>query len=138
MESTRRFPERKLRPQINEEKSSVTYPENLHFLGFRFRVKVGNRVEIMLSAKTQAKLLTKVRELTPRSWGQSLRACCDELSEYFQGWMGHFRICTEEGATEFRRYDAHLRRRLRAIIIHQKKRERFLYRHLVKRGASPR
>jgi hypothetical protein len=32
---------------------------------------VGN----MLSAKTQAKLLTKVRELTPRSWGQSLRAC---------------------------------------------------------------
>jgi hypothetical protein len=28
--------------------------------------------------------------------------------------------------------------RLRAIIIHQKKRARFLYRHLVKRGASPR
>jgi RNA-directed DNA polymerase len=138
MESTRRFLERKLRLQISEEKSSVSYPENVHFLGFRFRVKVGNRVEIMLCAKTQAKLLTKVRELTPRSWGQSLRTCFDELSEYFQGWMGHFRICTEEGATEFRRYDAHLRRRLRAIIIHQKKRERFLYRHLVKRGASPR
>jgi RNA-directed DNA polymerase len=52
--------------------------------------------------------------------------------------MGHFRICTEEGASEFREFDAHLRRRLRAIIIHQKKRARFLYRHLVKRGASPR
>ena len=52
--------------------------------------------------------------------------------------MGHFRICTEEGAIEFQRYDAHLRRRLRAIIIHQKNKARFLYRHLVKRGASPR
>ena len=52
--------------------------------------------------------------------------------------MGHFRICTEEGASEFREFDAHLRRRLRAIIIHQKKRARFFYRHLVKREASPR
>jgi len=35
--------------------------------------------------------------------------------------MGHFRICTEEGASEFR-----------------EKRARFFYRHLLKRGASPR
>jgi RNA-directed DNA polymerase len=138
MQSTRRFLERKLRLQINEEKSSVTRPEKVHFLGFRFRVQQANRVDVMLSAKTQAKLLTKVGELTPRTWGQSLQACFDELSEYFQGWMGHFRICTEEGANEFRRYDAHLRRRLRAIIIHHKKTARFLYHHLVKRGASPR
>jgi len=61
MESTRRFLESKLRLQINEEKSSVTCPEKVHFLGFRFRVQQANRVEVMLSAKTQAKLLTKVR-----------------------------------------------------------------------------
>ncbi len=104
MESTRRFLENKLRLQINEEKSSVTRPEGVHFLGFRFRIRGGNRVEVMLSAKTRARLLTRVRELTPRSWGQSLRACFDELNEYFRGWIGHFRICTEEGATEFQRY----------------------------------
>jgi RNA-directed DNA polymerase len=90
------------------------------------------------ATKTQARLSTKIRELTPRSWGQSLKACFEELNEYCRGWIGHFRICTEEGASEFREFDAHLRRRLRAIIIHQKKRARFLYRHLVKRGASPR
>ena len=33
--------------------------------------------------------------------------------------------------------DAHIRRRLRAIVIHQKKRPRFLYRHLVSRGVPP-
>jgi group II intron reverse transcriptase/maturase len=36
MSSTRRFLEAKLRLQINEAKSSVTQPENVHFLGFRF------------------------------------------------------------------------------------------------------
>ena len=138
MESTRRFLESKLRLQINEEKSSVTFPWNVHFLGFRFSIGDGNHVKVKLSTKTQARLSTKIRELTPRSWGQSLKACFEELNEYCRGWMGHFRICTEEGASEFREFDAHLRRRLRAIIIHQKKRARFLYRHLVKRGASPR
>src|SRR5205085_105240 len=82
--------------------------------------------------------LDKIRELTPRSWGQSLRNCFEKINEYFRGWVGHFRICTEEGASEFRRHDAHLQRRLRAIIIHQKKRARFLYRHLLRRGANPR
>src|SRR6516165_1046723 len=136
MESTRRFLEQKLRLQINEEKSSVTTPGKVHFLGFRFKIQSNNRVAVLLSAKTKAKLLLKIRELTPRSWGQSLRNCFEKINEYFRGWIGHFRICTEEGASEFRRYDAHLQRRLRAIIIHQKKRARFLYRHLLKRGLT--
>lgn len=138
MESTRRFLERKLRLQINEEKSSVTQPEYVHFLGFRFGIGDGRHVKVKLSAKTKTRLNAKIRELTPRTWGRSLEACFEELNEYCRGWMGHFRICTEEGASEFREFDAHLRRRLRAIIIHQKKRGRFLYRHLVKLGASPR
>jgi RNA-directed DNA polymerase len=137
MESTRRFLERKLRLQINEEKSSVTAPWKVHFLGFRFSIGEGNRVKVKLSIKAQARLSTKIRELTPRSWVQSLETCFDELNEYCRGWMGHFRLCTEEGASEFRKFDAHLRRRLRAMVIHQKKRARFLYRHLVQRGATP-
>ena len=60
----------------------------------------------------------------------------EKLDRYFQGWIGYFRICTQAGADEFRRYDAHARRRLRAIVICQKKRPRFLYRHLVRRGAT--
>ena len=50
--------------------------------------------------------------------------------------MAHFCLCTAEGAALFLRFDAHIRRRIRAIIIHQKKRARHLYRHLLSRGAS--
>ena len=59
------------------------------------------------------------------------------LNQYFRGWIAYFRVCTAAGAAEFQRYDAHARRRLRAIVMCQRKRPRFLYRHLLKRGASP-
>ena len=36
MDSIRRFIEKRLRLKVNEEKSSVTTPEKMHFLGFRF------------------------------------------------------------------------------------------------------
>lgn len=137
MSSMRRFLEKRLRLQINEGKSSVTRPENVHFLGFRFGTDSGPEVEVLISAKTKAKLHTRILELTPRRWGGSLRSCMEGLNEYFQGWIAYFRICTEAGANELQRYDAHVRRRLRAMVICQKKRSRFLYRHLIKRGASP-
>jgi RNA-directed DNA polymerase len=50
--------------------------------------------------------------------------------------LGYFRLCTEEGIASFGRYDAHIRRRIRAIIVRQKKRPRHLYRHLKERGVS--
>jgi RNA-directed DNA polymerase len=136
MASTRRYLETRLRLQINEAKSSVTQPEKVHFLGFRFGTDGGPNVEVLISAKTKVKLNARILELTPRRWGSSLRACMEGLNKYFQGWIAYFRICTEAGANEFRRYDAHARRRLRAIVICQKKRPRFLYRRLVRRGAS--
>ena len=38
----------------------------------------------------------------------------------------------------WKKMDAHVRRRLRAIVIHQKKRPRHLYRHLHSRDVSAR
>jgi RNA-directed DNA polymerase len=111
-----------LRLRVNEEKSSVTCPEGVHFLGFRFGISAQGGVEVLLSVRTEERLNARIRE---------------ELNRYLEGWMGYFRLCTTEGATVLRRYDAHIRRRLRAIIIHQKKRSRFLYRHLLARGISP-
>src|SRR6516162_9029905 len=67
---------------------------------------------------------------------QSLTACMKELSRYLNGWVAHFRLCTEEATKALRAADAHIRRRLRAIIIRQRKRPRFLFRHLRSRGAS--
>jgi RNA-directed DNA polymerase len=59
-----------------------------------------------------------------------------ELSRYLNGWVAHFRLCTEEATKALRAVDAYIRRRLRAIIIRQRKRSRFLFRHLRSRGTS--
>ena len=57
--------------------------------------------------------------------------CMARLTRYLRGWYGYFRLCTQRGARRFTRYDARVRRRLRAIIVRQKgRRPRFLYRHL--------
>ena len=91
-----------------------------------------------LSQRTVERLKLRIGELTPRSWGQSLKTCFEGLNEYLRGWFAYFRICTQTGADLFRVFDAHIRRRIRAIIIHQKRRNRFLLRALLARGVSRR
>ncbi len=131
MDSTRRFIEGRLRLKVNEEKSTVDRPGNLHFLGFRLTRNQEGVVEVHISARTMQRMEARIRELTPRSWGGSLTACMSQVGRYAQGWMSHYRICTEKGARIFKRFDAHIRRRLRAIIVRQKgRRPRYLYRHL--------
>jgi len=60
------------------------------------------------------------------------KACFEVLNEYCRGWIGTFRVCTAGDASEFREFDAHLGRTPWAIIIHQKRGARLLYRHSVK------
>ncbi len=136
MDSTRRFVERKLRLLVNEKKSAVARPEERHFLGFRLCVGEGGRVQVRISERTRERLNARIRELTPRNWGQSLKALFKNVNTYLRGWMGYFRICTKEEDRLFRRFDAHIRRRIRAIVIRQKKRPRHLFRHLISRGVT--
>jgi RNA-directed DNA polymerase len=139
MASIRAFLESRMRLQVNEEKSGVRQPSEVHFLGFRFQCRQTGEdceVAVLLSRKAERGLRTTVREMTPPSWGSSLTACMKGLSRYLNGWMAHFRLCTAEAVKGFGAIDAHIRRRLRAIIIHQKKRPRFLFRHLRSKGIS--
>ena len=137
MASLSRFIEGRLRLKVNADKSEVARPEQVHLLGFSLRKREeGDGVEVHLSERTRDRLDSKIRALTPRNWGASLEDCMEQVSTYLLGWSGYFRLCTEEGAQLFRRYDAHIRRRIRAIVVTQKKRARYLYRHLIARGVS--
>ena len=138
MNSIQRFIERRLRLLVNEEKSSVTGPNALTFLGFRLGKNAQGEVKVTLSDRTSGRLNTRIRELTPRVWGQSLSRCLAGLNRYLQGWIGYFRLCSQEVLKPLGRFDAHIRRRLRALIIRQRKRDRHFYRHLLSRGVSPR
>jgi len=138
MESIRKFITRRLRLVVNEEKSSVSRPNDLTFLGFQLGKSPEGRVTVSISTRTKERMDARSRALTPRRWGQSLSTCIEQINRYLRGWIGYFRLCTEEGLYSFRKFDAHIRRRLRAIVLHQKKRPRHVFRHLVSRDVPER
>ena len=77
----------------------------------------------------------KAKELTPRNYGKSLKRCIEGLNVYLVGWIGFFQIVTADELRTLRNVDAHIRRRLRAIILRHWKRRRTIAKQLIKRGA---
>jgi RNA-directed DNA polymerase len=141
MTSIRRFLKTRMRLQVNEEKSGVRRPEEIQFLGFSFRCarrEDGEEVAVFPSGKAVRRLRTKMREMTPPNWGRSLTSCMAGVSRYLTGWISHFWLCTPEAVQGLGVIDAHVRRRVRAIIVRQRKRPRFLFRHLKAKGVSVR
>src|SRR5262249_51805695 len=106
MDSIRKFIERRLRLVVNEEKSSVSRPNDLTFLGFHLGTTPDGKVTVTPSKRTEARLAARIRELTPRTWGQSVAACIEKVNGYLRGWFGYFRLCTAEGLISFGTFDA--------------------------------
>jgi hypothetical protein len=135
MASVTRFIEKQLRLKVNADKSAVARPEERHFLGFRLRRDPqSGEVEVLLSKRSKDRIAAKIRELTPRTWGRSLADCIQQANEYLLGWIGFFQIVTEAEERTLRMLDAHLRRRLRAILLRQWKRRRTIARRLIRLG----
>jgi group II intron reverse transcriptase/maturase len=133
-----RFIEGRMRLKVNTEKSELARSGRIHFLGFNLFPRRNGSIGIRLSARSRKRINTKILELTPQNWGGSLDSCFAKLNRYLKGWFGYFRLVTEAGSRLFKRFDAHIRRRIRAIIVRQKKRDRFLARHLKSCGVSHR
>ena len=138
MASITSFIERRLRLKVNANKSAVARPEERHFLGFSLRREpVDGNVEVKLSKRSKERIDGKIRELTPRNWGNSLKACIARLNEYLVGWIGFFGICTIEVERTLHNLDAHIRRRLRAIQLKQWGCKRTIARKLIRCGIRP-
>lgn len=131
------FITRRLRLKVNEAKSAVAKPKTRHFLGYRLRREASGEVEVLLSERSEKRLRERVRELTPRTWGSSLTTCITKINAYFTGWTGHFGICTPGIERLLQTTDAHIRRRLRAIVLHDWKRPRTIARRLIRLGVKP-
>src|ERR1035441_7479599 len=81
MTSLTEFIQRRLRLRLNEAKSAVARPEDRHFLGFRLRLDPqSGTVEVLLSERTKRNAMQKVKQLTPRTWGNTLIACISALN----------------------------------------------------------
>lgn len=139
MASVTRFIESRLRLEVNADKSAVARPEERHFLGFSLgRDAETGEVDVLLSKRSKNRIDEKIRELTPRSWGQSLDDCIAAINRYLLGWIGFFRVCTDKAERELGNRDARIRRRLRAIQLAHWKQKRTIVRQLIARGAKPR
>jgi group II intron reverse transcriptase/maturase len=139
MASLTGFIEGRLRLKINHDKSAVARPEDRHFLGFRLRLdpQTGS-VEILLSERTKRNAMQTIRQLTPRQWGRTLDSCVLEINVWLRGWHQFFRIASPGEQFTLRALDAHIRRRLRAILLHHWRRRPTIVRNLIALGVEPR
>ena len=139
MASLTDFIERRLRLKVNEAKSAVARPEERHFLGFRLRVDpLTGTVEVLLSERTTRNAMERVRQLTPRTWGSSLASCIAQTNAWLRGWHAFFGIASAQEMQIMRKLDAHIRRRLRAILLRHWKRKRTIVRNIIALGVKPR
>jgi RNA-directed DNA polymerase len=134
MESVSSFIATKLRLKVNTTKSAVARPEERKFLGFTFRT-VGDKVERVISAKSLARIRQKIRGLTGRTRGQSLRDVIKSLNSYLRGWQGYYGFT--EAVRQLKSLDKWLRRRLRAYLWKQWKTRKRRYDELRKLGVKP-
>jgi RNA-directed DNA polymerase len=135
MASLERFIERRLRLKINRDKSAVARPEDRHFLGFCLRRDPqSGAVEVLLSERTKRNAMARIRELTPRQWGGTLDSCIARLNAWLRGWHQFFGIAAASEEYVLRALDAHIRRRLRAIVLKHWRRPRTIVHNLIALG----
>lgn len=131
LESISRYLTSKLKLKVNEAKSAVGRPWERKFLGFSFSRR-GFRLFVSESAEKRFK--EKIREITGRTRGRSIRQVAKELRVYLLGWREYFGH--SEVRSGFKELDSWIRRRLRSD--HWKQWGRRCYRELRKRGVSRR
>ena len=118
MTSIVRFIEKKLGLKVNVEKSKVSRPEDLKFLGFGYYYDFKNKkYQVKPHLTSIQKFQRKLRRLTKRNWSISLDNRIVKLKQVIFGWVNYFRIANMKKVTE--RIDTKLRSRIRVIIWKQ-------------------
>lgn len=89
---------------------------------------------IRLAHRSIQRLTRKIRRLTRRNSGRSIEEIIDQLNPVIVGWTNYFALADAKG--HMRRFDEHLRRRLRQIMWKQWKTPKNRYLNLHARGVS--
>ncbi|MFZ0887656.1 MAG: group II intron reverse transcriptase/maturase [Candidatus Binataceae bacterium] len=122
----------RLRLRVNREKSAVAPVSKRSLLGFSFWYGKGGAVMRRVAPKATAMLRQRVRQITRRSGGRSLRTVVAELRSYLPGWKQYFQLADTPGA--FADHDKWIRHRLRALQLKQWKRGPKIYTELRRLG----
>ena len=125
--SLTKYLQNRLKLVINTEKSQVVKTSDSKFLGFTF--KNGN---IKWHPKTLLKFKQRIRELTNRNWGVSMRYQLFKTSQFIRGWINYFgiancyQLCCD--------LDHWVRRRVRMAYWRQWRKPRTKVRSLMRLG----
>ena len=115
MESVTQFITQKLKLKVNEAKSAVARPQERKFLGFSF--SAGPEVKRVIAPKALDRFKQRIREITGRAKGVSMKTTMEELASYMRGWRSYFGFCeTPEVLLSLTRW---VRLRLRAAMWRQ-------------------
>ena len=129
LRSLTRYLEERLKLVVNTAKSRVVNVSDSRFLGFTFR---GGRVH--WHAQSEDRFKRRVRELTNRNWGVSMRYQLFKISQYLRGWINYFGIAS--GYQRCVELDHWIRRRVRMAYWRQWRKPRTKVRNLLSRGVS--
>jgi RNA-directed DNA polymerase len=116
MASVVRFLEGELRLRVNRGKSAVARVQERQFLGYRIRP--GGQLTIAPGRMKRVK--GRIREITRRNRGISLKRMIRELNSYLTGWVTYYRYAACK--SHLQRLDEWIRRKLRCVKLKQRKR----------------
>jgi len=129
MISTKKFIEDKLKLKVNEEKSKVARSEKVKFLG----MTIVNGC-IAISKAAYKKAMERVKELIPRGTHLPIEKSMEEINSWYSGWSSYFKMT--QYPAQLKNIESHIRRRLRARFVRQKKCRRNLCHDLTKQGVD--
>jgi RNA-directed DNA polymerase len=127
LRSISQFLQNRLKLVVNTSKSRVVKTSESKFLGFTFR---SGRIQI--HPKTLLVFKERVRRLTNRNWGVSMKYQLFRTSQYIRGWINYFgiancyQLCVD--------LDHWIRRRVRMAYWRQWRKPRTKVRNLIRRG----
>jgi group II intron reverse transcriptase/maturase len=134
LESSRTYLEKKLKLQLNTQKSkvvSVVAQKHFKFLGFALG-KNGKGVYVRVHRQSLTKAKKKLKELTSRSQGRNARQVMENVKVYIRGWIGYFYVADMKRILQG--WNEWLRRRMRMYIWKQWKKPRTKVQNLRKLG----
>lgn len=126
----------RLRLKVNASKSAVARAVVRTFLGYSFWVAKGREIKRRVAPKALAAMRGRVRRITRRNGGRSLKTVIGELRSYLTGWKEYFRLA--DTPKIFREQDEWLRHRVRAVQLKQWKNGTTVYQKLRARGVCVR
>ncbi|MGH2991211.1 MAG: group II intron reverse transcriptase/maturase [Solirubrobacterales bacterium] len=121
MEGTAQFIERRLKLRVNRGKSSVASAFRATLLGFGFLRREG-KVKVRIDPRARKRAKDRLRRLTSRRWGVSMKRRIFAINRFTRGWTAYFALA--DTPSVFEELDEWLRRRLRQVRWKQWKRYR--------------